>query len=140
MKSLSAKLRVTSAVMALALFGYEIGWGAEWKFYGTNEEGSYFYEAGSMARLSEYIVRVYVKSVYTEKGIFHWVSGGGEEFQNLAFSLILSDYNCLERSIRYLSIVFYSKNEEVFYPMNNDEWHFFAPDSMSGTLLEEICK
>jgi hypothetical protein len=133
-------LRVAFAVTALALFGYEIVWGAEWKFYGMNEEGSYFYDTGSMARLSESIVRVYVKSVYTEMGIFHWVSGGGEEFHNLDFSLIMSDFNCVERSIRYRSIIFYSKNGEVFHPISNDEWHFFAPDSMSGTLLKEICE
>jgi hypothetical protein len=140
MKSLLAKLRVIFAVIALSLFGYEIVSGAEWKYYGTDEEGSYFFEIGTMVRLSEKIVRLLVKSVYTEKGIFRWVSGGGKKFQDLDFSLILSDFNCSERSIHYLSIVFYSKNGEIFYPINNDEWHFFAPDSMSGTLLEEICK
>ena len=86
------------------------------------------------------IVRVCVQSIYTEKGISYWVREGGKEFQNLYFSLVLSEYNCIERSIRHLRIRFYSKNEEVYYPINNDEWHFFVPDSMSGTLFEEVCK
>jgi hypothetical protein len=140
MKSLLDKLRITVTVIALTLIGCEITLGGEWKFYGTNEKGSFFYETESINHLSENIVRVNVKSVYTEEGISHWVSGGGEKFLNLDFSLILSDFNCSERLIRYLSIVFYSKSGEVFYPIDNDEWHFFAPDSMFGTLLEEICK
>jgi hypothetical protein len=140
MKSLSTKLRVTLAAVALTFIGNEIVWGAEWKSYGTNEQGSYFYETESMTHLAKNIVRLNVKSIYTEEGISHWVSGGGKEFQNLELSLIWADLNCAEKSVRYLSIVFYSKNGEVFYPINNDEWHFFAPDSMFGTLLEEICK
>jgi hypothetical protein len=115
-------------------------WGLDWKYYGTDEEGSYFYETESMTRLSQNIVRVWVQSIYTEEGVSHWVREGGKEFQNLNFSLILSEYNCRERSIRHLRIVFYSKDDEVFYPIKNDEWHFFVPDSMSEILFKEVCK
>lgn len=139
MKSLINKLGVV-LVIGLAIFGYAEGWGFNWKYYGTNEEGWYFYETETLKRLSQNIVRVCVQSIYTEKGISHWVRWGGKEFQNLDFSLVLSEYNCIERSIRHLRIRFYSKSEEVFYPIKNDEWHFFAPDSMSGTLFEELCK
>jgi len=137
-KSLSVDWGVILFIIGLAIFGYEVVWGADWRCYGTNEEGSYFYETESMIRSSEN-VRMWVKSVYTEEGLFHLVKWGGKEFQNLDFSLILCDVNCPERSIRYLRIVFYSKSGEVFYPMDNDEWHFFAPDSMPGILLKEIC-
>jgi hypothetical protein len=140
MKSSLTKLGVFLMVIGSILFGYEEVRGFDWKYYGTNEEGSYFYETESMARSSKNIVRVCVQSIYTEKGISHWVIGGGKEFQNLDFSLILLEIDCIERSIRHLRIVFYSKNEEVFYTINNDEWHFYVPDSMSGTLLKEVCK
>ena len=120
--------------------GYSEVWGVDWKYYGTNEEGTYFYETETMTRLSQNIVRVCVQSIYTEKGISHWVKGGGKEFQALDFSLILSEFNCAEKSIRHLRIVFYSKSGEMFYPIKNEEWHFFAPDSMSGTLFNEVCK
>jgi len=126
--------------IGLSIFGYVEVWGVDWELYGTDEEGSYFYDTESMTRLTKNIARVWVQSAYTEKGISHWVGGGGEEFQNLDFSLIWSEFNCAERSIRHLRIVFYSKNGEIFYPINNDEWHFFAPDSMIGTLYKLICK
>lgn len=136
----SVKLIAFVIIAGLAIFGYSEARGFDWKYYGTNEEGTYFYETETMTRLSQNIVRVCIQSIYTEKGISHWVKGGGKEFQELDFSLILFEFNCVEKSIRHLRIVFYSKNGEMFRPIKNEEWHFFAPDSMSGTLFNEVCK
>ncbi len=135
-----AKSGVMFVVISFSVFAHAFVWGFDWKYYGTNEDGSYFYETETMARLSQNIVRVCIQSIYTERGVSHWVSAGGKGFQNLDFSLILSEYNCIDRSIRHLRIRFYSKDGKVFYPIKNDEWHLFAPDSMSGALFEEICK
>jgi hypothetical protein len=74
-----------------------------------------------MTRLSQNVVRACGQSIYTEKGISHWVKEGGKGFESLDFSLVLSEYHCIERSIRHLRIRFYSKNEEVFYPIKNNE-------------------
>ena len=134
------KLALTVAMICFSILAYADVRGFDWKYYGTNEEGSYFYEKETMTRPSQNTVRVCIQSIYTEKGVSHWVREGGKEFQNLDFSLILSDYNCIDRSVRHLRIRFYSKDREVFYPIKNDEWHLFAPDSMSGALFEEICK
>jgi len=140
MRSLSVEWRVILGIIGMVIFGCAEAWGFDWKYYGTNEEGSYFYEIESMTRPSQNIVRVCVQSIYTEEGISQWVRGGGKEFQNLEFSLILSEFNCVERSVHHLRILFYSKNQEVFHPLKNDEWQLFVPDSMSGTLFQEICK
>jgi hypothetical protein len=134
------KAWVAFAIVSFSIFAYADVRGFDWKYYGTNENGSYFYETETVTRLSQDIVRVCVQSIYTQRGVSHWVRDGGKEFQNLGFSLILSEYNCTDRSIRPLNIRFYSKDGEVFYPIKNDEWHFLAPDSMSGALFEEICR
>jgi hypothetical protein len=136
----SVKLVAFVVIAGLAIFGYSEACGFDWKYYGTDEEGTYYYETETMTRLSQNVVRVCVQSIYTEKGISHWVKGGGKEFQKLDFSLILSEFNCVEKSIRHLRVAFYSKNGEIFYPIKNEEWHFFAPNSMSGTLFKEVCK
>ena len=133
------KLQVV-LIIALSIFSRSELWGFDWKYYGTNEEGSYFYEKESVKRLSGNHLRVWVQSIYTEKGISHWVKEGGKEFQDLDFSLALSEFSCVERSIRHLSILFYSKDQEIFHPIENDEWQLFLPDSMSRTLFQEICK
>ncbi len=134
------KLGVIFATISFLIFASGCAWGFEWKYYGTNEEGSYFYETETMARPSPNVVRVCIQSIYTERGVSHWVREGGKACQNLAFSLILSEYNCAERSVRHLRIRFYSKDRKVIYPIKNDEWQLFAPDSMFGSLFEEICK
>jgi Surface-adhesin protein E len=128
------------------LFGLLIFWsgeswgGAPWKYYGTNEDGSYYYDTESLARSSKQIVRVWVQSAYTDQGISHWVRGGGEEFQNLAYTLVLTELNCADRAVRSLQIVFYSKDAEVLNPINAKEWELFAPDSMSEALYEAVCQ
>ncbi len=134
------KLELTVAIICFSILAYADAQGFDWKYYGTNEEGSYYYETETMTRLPQNVVRVCVQSIYTERGVSHWVQEGGKEFQNLDFSLILSEYNCTDRSIRHLRIQFYSKDRQIFYPIKNDEWQLFAPDSMFGVLFEQICK
>ena len=139
MKSLLSRIEVVF-IIVLSIFIHSEVWGFDWKYYGTNEEGSYFYETESMTRLPDNNLRVCVQSIYTEEGVSRWVKEGGKEFQNLDFSLILSEFNCVEKSIRHLSIAFHSKDQKIFYPIKNDEWQLFVPDSMSGALFREICK
>ena len=136
----SIRVAILAIIFGLNIFFCVEALGFHWKYYGTNEEGSYYYETETLTRLSPQIVRVCVQSIYTEKGVSHWVKWGGNKFQKLEFTLIMFELNCAEKSIRHLRIVFYSKNGEEFYPIKNEEWHLFAPDSMSGTLLQEICK
>ena len=140
MKSSLSKSGVILGIIGLVLFGYTEGWGVDWKYYGTNEDGSYFYDKESMNQPSKNLIEVWVQSAYTEKSISHWVREGGKDFQDLDFTLISLELNCVERSARYLRIVFYSKNGKVFYPMDNDEWHFIAPDSMIESLHKAVCK
>ncbi len=140
MKSLLTKSGVIVGIAGFLIFIHADGWGVDWKYYGTNEDGSYFYDTESVTRLSKNLIEVWVQSAYTEKSISHWVREGGKGFQDLDFTLISLELNCVERSVRYLQIVFYSKNGKVFYPINNDEWHFIAPDSMIESLHNEVCK
>jgi hypothetical protein len=127
-------------LIGLLIFWFgEVWGGSPWKYYGTNEDGSYYYDAETMTRPSKNMVRVWVQSAYTDQGISHWVRGGGEEFQNLGYTLVLIELNCVDRSVRSLQIVFYSKNAEVLNPTNAKEWEFFAPGSMSEVLYEALC-
>jgi hypothetical protein len=130
-----------SILFGLLILCSQQAWGeSPWKFYGTNEEGSYYYDAETMTRPSKEMIRVWVQSAYTDQGISRWVRGGGEEFQNLGYTLVLIELNCVDRSLHSLQIVFYSRDKEVLTPINTKEWEFFAPDSMSEALYEALCK
>jgi hypothetical protein len=85
-----------------------------------------------MTRLFQNVVRACGQSIYTEKGISHWVKEGGKGFESLDFSLVLSEYHCIERSIRHLRIRFYSKNEEVFYPIKTMNGSFSSQTLCPG--------
>ncbi len=128
------------AVIILIVLNTSEVWAERWKYYGVNENGWYFYDTESLTRPQENIVMVAVQSTYTEKGVSQWVREGGKEFQNLGYSLVWSELNCAERSIRNLQIVFYSKGKEIFYPIRNNEWQLFVPDSMAEVLWKEVCK
>jgi Surface-adhesin protein E len=140
MKFLWRKSGVLLGIIGLVLLGYTEGWGVDWKYYGTNEDGSYFYDTESISRPSRNLVDVWVQSAYTPKSLAHWVREGGKGFQDLDFTLISLELNCAERSARYLQIVFYSKKGEVFSPIDSEEWHLIAPDSMIESLHKEVCK
>ena len=138
--SLIRVFSVTFAVIVLIILNTSEAWTERWKYYGTNENGWYFYDTESLTRPQETIVMVSVQSAYTEKGVSHWVREGGKEFQNLGYSLVWCELNCAERSIRNLRIVFYSRGKEIFYPIRNNEWQLFVPDSMSEVLSNQVCK
>jgi hypothetical protein len=138
--SLVRPLSINFLVILLIMFNIVEAWGARWKYYGANENGWYFYEVESITRPSENVVVVLVQSAYTEKGVSHWVREGGEEFQNLGYSFVWCELNCAERAVRHLQIVFYSKEREIVYPIRDEEWQLFVPDSMSEVLFKEVCK
>ncbi|NWG04599.1 MAG: hypothetical protein HXY44_17240 [Syntrophaceae bacterium] len=125
---------------SLFIFDSTTAWGESvWKYYGNDEYGSYYYDAENVTRLSKEMRRVWVQSAYTDQGISYWVQGGGEEFQNLGYTIVWIELNCVERAIRSLQIVFYSRDKKVLTPINAKEWEFFSPDSMSEALYEALC-
>jgi hypothetical protein len=138
--SLIRSLAINSVAIVLILFNMAEAGGERWKYYGANENGWYFYDTESLTWPKETIALVLVQSAYTEKGVSHWVTEGGEEFENLGYSFVWCELNCAERSIRHLQIVFYSKGKEIFYPIRNDEWQLFVPDAMSEVLCKQVCK
>lgn len=139
MERATVKLVVIPFILGVVIFLYTPIWGRDWKHYGTNEEGDYFYDAESMISPSRDIIRICVQSVYTDKGISQWVEKGGESFKDLDFSVSWLEIHCIEKSFRYLKIIFYTKKGEAFYPFDREEWHFFIPDAMLKTLFSEVC-
>ncbi len=140
MKSLLGKLGIDLIAFGLTILcSTGVQGGTDWKYYGANQDGSYFYRTESMAKSSRNIVRVWVHSTYTDQGITRWVRGGGKEFQDLGSTLVLSELDCVYGAFRSLQIIFYSKSGEVIKPVPSKEWEFFAPDSMSEALYHEVC-
>lgn len=62
-------MRIKCGVI-LAVIGYITffssmqGWGTDWKFYESNEEGTYFYDTEAVRQVSKDIIQVWTKRVF----------------------------------------------------------------------------
>lgn len=67
MKSLSVRLGVIFLFIGLTIFTYAEGWGTDWKFIDMFFTRKFFYDTESIAHPSKNIVRVWVKTIYSEE-------------------------------------------------------------------------
>jgi hypothetical protein len=140
MKSSLGKLGVI--LIGLAIFGYAEAWGADWKFCAQNDSGNWFYDAEGITRLSNNIIRVWIKTVHTEKGVISIVAEYGSRYENLEQSLGLFEFNCLDKMGRVLAQTHYSKSGKVIDSQqdNTAKWEFFAPGTNMEGLYKAVCK
>ncbi len=132
-------------VIGLLLFCFGENWGADWKLLGKNEWADFYYDADSISRPpSRIILRVQEKRVFTEKGAAEASgrSGFGEKYRDLGSVVAVSEFNCAEKRKRTLSLIWYSRDEEM---LSRDEgpgaqWDPIFPGSMSETLYHLLCK
>ena len=139
MKSLSVKLGVI--LIGLALFGYAEVWGADWEFYGGCDNYLAYYDAQSITRPSEKLTRVWVRWDWTEKGVINCVRSLGKKYENLSYSIFLSEINCAEKMTHELSITYYDNNGGVIYLSgSSSEWDFIISESVTEDLYKEVCE
>lgn len=116
------------------------GWGADWVSYGEIPSGELFLDVESITQPSNNIVRVWTKQVLNKKGINDTVRVMGEEFREISQILNYVEYDCAERKMRIISTISYSKKNQVLDSMENFDWIFLPPDSVSGKLFIDLCK
>jgi hypothetical protein len=56
------------------------GWGADWKLLGRNEDYQFYLDTESVTLLPENIVRVWTKSVFTDRGIINVMKRHGTKY------------------------------------------------------------
>jgi hypothetical protein len=139
MKSLLGKLGVI--LIGLAIFGCVEVWGADWKYYCGNDYYMDFYDAQGITRPSKDVVRVWVKSDYTEKGVLDRVKDFGKKYEYLNHAIVLWEINCAEKKLRRLSATNYDHIGNVINSSSSQgEWAFIIPESISESLYKTVCK
>lgn len=112
----------------------------DWVLYTTSPDGCcYYYDPQSIRRVSEDIVRVWEKIVYSEK----YIKKLGPKYFELSFDISLVEYNCSEKKYRLLSLSEYSKNEGIIEGLttyDSHSWDFIVPGSVVEPLFNIICK
>ena len=83
-------------LIGLAIFGNAEVWGADWKFFGSNEYYKGSYDAQSITRPSKNIVRVSMRLDCKETGVIDIVRRLGKKYENVSHLINLWEINCVD--------------------------------------------
>jgi len=123
--------------VSVFLLGLTEVWGEDWKLYGKNESGVFYYDAGSITRPTKGTVRVWAKMVHSKESI----KQAGKGLEDLAYSKRLWEINCVDKKIRRLSKIAYSKDEKILISDDKEEkFQNINPKSLEQDLYEKVCK
>jgi len=121
-------------------FSYVEGW-ADWENFVTTGEYSAFYDIRNVTHPSEDVVRFWTRTIYTERGTSSMVQRHGQKFENLDHDITLWEIDCVDRMFRFLSGIYYSKNNEVLSSdIKETGWRFIASESIIGVLYKQLCR
>ncbi len=135
-------------LVGVVIYGYGKVLGADWKLYAESDFANYYYDAEDIIRPSENIVRVWSRTLYTEKGVNQWKAKKFGKvvqkfrYENLSNSTNLWEINCAKKMHHILSSTFYSKDGSVIESYNFDRanWISIRPDSPGESLYKTVCK
>ena len=124
------------------LFGCSEGWGADWKYFGSNDFGDAFYDSKSITRPSRNIVRVWRYISFTEKYKKSCVEKFGKTIENMSYSIDLAEINCKDKVMSLVSTTLYSKEGKVVGVEGHSKSPLFpiVPTSIDDLLYKEVCK
>lgn len=141
MKSLLGKLGIILVVIGLVILAHAEVWGASWRYINQAYAGMYFYDADRVTRSSEGVVRVWIKVLYTEKGVNDMVSLLGKKYETLSYAIALFEYHCGNKEKEIVPIAFYSEDGKLLIPAKQiSNWNFMSPDSIDEALYRILCK
>ena len=128
----------------IVLFFSMEGWGADWKYFRTDEKNNeWFYDAESILREQDIII-VRTKEILSDKGraIFIKDYPTITKIKNISYILGRWEINCSKRISRPLSSFWYSSEGcdvfSVYYL--HSQFSGVVPDIVMDMLVEIICK
>lgn len=136
-------LSVRSGVMLIGLifFGYAEVWAEDWKLFKKTEDAKFYYDKQDITHLSQKMVKVWIREVYTKKGRIDMLNLVGPRYDNLNYSINSLEFDCGGKMVRFLSMAYYSKNGDVLDLENPpDKWESIPVNSMFDVLFKKVCK
>ena len=141
MKSFWVNLGVILAVVGLTLLGYLDVWGEDWKLFKKTEDAKFYYDKQDITHLSQKLVKVWIRQVYTKKGKMDMMNLVGQRHEGLSYSINSLEYDCAGKMVRFLSMTYYAKNGDVLDLENPpDKWEPIPVNSMFEVLFKKVCQ
>ena len=148
MKSSLGKLGVVLIIIFFFVVGCqtpvkkdEYSKGADWKYFASTENFLVYYDTQTITRLSENIVRVWLRWNWTEKGKLDRVKDFGKIMENLSHSKLLIEMDYVEKKDRRLSWIDYdNKGKMIDSFSSSSEWDFVTLETVGESLYKAVCK
>ncbi len=142
MKSLSIRLGII--FMGLVIFGCAGKRAEDWRLFAETQAdiGMIYYDAANIAHPSKHIVRTWVKLIYSKEGVALQVKELGKRYEDLSYTLILWEVNCVGQKNRVLQSTSYSRDGSVTSSNQSQqaEWSSINPGSIGEILYKTVCK
>lgn len=140
MKSLSVRLGAI-LIVGLAIFGYGEVWGADWRFLLKNDTGEYFYDAKGITHPSVNTFGVWLRIIYSQKGIDEKAEKYGEKYKELGETLALWEINCAEKTCCMVCLQDCSPGGDFICSSHLErEWNVIAPGSITAIFYKMVCE
>jgi hypothetical protein len=135
------KFIINTVVIGFAIFGYAFAWGADWKLYIVEDKWHHYFDAENIMHPSKNIVRVWTKTVYSDKGRIWLLRDFGKNWENVYSAISLEEINCNDKKYRFLSQQYYSEDGGILFSAGERErWEYVIPESLSELLFEKVCR
>ena len=122
---------------------YSMLWAADWKNVVKDRAGNqWLYDLTGITHPSEGIVRVWAKTIFSEKGKESLIKVRGRRFQDLSHCRTLRKYNCGEKKAITLAEIDYSKEGKVLDmdTFLTSDWSDVIPGTFEELMLKATCK
>jgi hypothetical protein len=140
MKPNSMYLAILLSVVGFVVIGHSEICRADWVLLDKNEDAVFYYDKEDLKHSSSGIVTLWIKQVYTKKGIEGLPAIVGAGFRNLDHSITLSEVDCVGKMDLPLSTVYFSTSGEVLEIKEpNSQWEFISGESTFAILYKEVC-
>jgi Uncharacterized protein conserved in bacteria len=135
--------KIILTTIALLLLS-SVGYGADWKFFGTGaRESLWYYDAQNISRGQDKVM-VRTKHVLSDKkradfiNNFHNING----IENTSYTIDKYEFDCSKNRIKLISLKFYSSEGNLIYSEDYHDLQFIdvIPNSIGDLLSKVICK
>ena len=145
------KLKYVQGIICLVilfLFANQ-SWAEDWILYGIPNTGDMYYDKSSITKVNENIIRVWIKSIYNEKGkleTFSFLQGTDKATDNpdkLNHYILLQEIDCVNKKYRTASIKIYDEKGNVIVSSPEGEiggWNNIIPNPVTETLKIISCE
>jgi hypothetical protein len=139
MKSLSL---VIFLLVGLAIGSYKNVWAIDYRWFGENDEGMFFYDIESIAYPSKDTVRVWIREVFSLQGRRAMSRALGGGYENLDHSISQEELNCKDKTFRQLSRTIYTQDGSILSSSKNlaEPFQPIQPNSVNELLYEAVCE